>query len=391
MAILVVCAASVLWTAPPAVAVAIVQLPLTEPANLVFSWAGGAIISGGAHYSYEHVIVQPFSVTPGGPGDEVVAATVGPNGIPWIVSSARNGAGLSPQIDELTASGPSLRYSYPSSARLPTSIALGEDGDLWLTGAAEDLERYAPGGSMTSFPADSPTEVVAGPDGSLWFTDEVGGIVGRINTKGEVTTYPLSGGASVFAAQAGPFGIAVGPEGALWVAEQNLGRIARLTPSGELWEIPIPLPANLPSGPWWRAEPRYLAAGEEGDMWFTDPGTESIGRISPSGEITEYRIPPAPKSDYLPGDEGHPVPNHIAAVPGGLLFSETDAKALGFIEPAAAPIPETPPVTAARLGFSSRGARGCLRCVERCGPATRHARRSGTPKRSCRVPTALRR
>ena len=68
-------------------------------------------------------------------------------------------------------------------------------------------------------------------------------------------------------------------------------------------------------------------------MWFTDPGSESVGRVTPSGEITEYRIPLPPKGDYRTGTEGYLVPSHIVAVPGGLVFTEDDAKALGLIEP----------------------------------------------------------
>ena len=37
----------------------------------------------------------------------------------------------------------------------------------------------------------------------------------------------------------------------------------------------------------------------------------------------------------------------------------------------------------ASLSSAGRGTGGCLRCVERCWPTRRHARRSETPKRAC--------
>src|SRR5580692_337077 len=64
---------------PPAMAVSIIQLPLpstSAPASLVFSWPGGIIISGNSStYAYEHVTVQPFTLTPGPSGDEIRAVT----------------------------------------------------------------------------------------------------------------------------------------------------------------------------------------------------------------------------------------------------------------------------------------------------------------------------
>jgi virginiamycin B lyase len=222
--------------------------------------------------------------------------------------------------------------------------------------------------------------MVAGLDGSLWFTDGTENTIGRINTKGEVTTYPLSGGASVFETPAEPEGIAVGPEGALWITEQNLGRIGRLMLSGELREFSIPLPSGLPPGLSWQADPRYIAAGAEGDMWFTDPGTESVGRVAPSGEITEYRIPLPPKGDYRTGIEGYLVPNRIAAIPGGLLFTEDDARALGFIEPFAPSPPEAYSTTRTSLHLSKATHKRI--CAATHG-SKRHAHRTGHKKAAC--------
>ncbi len=349
-------ATSALWKATPAIAVAIVQLPFpstSEPANLVFTWSGGTIISGGPTYAYERVTVQPFALTPGPRGAEVVAATEGQNGIPWYVSMVKPETHVLPTLDELAPSGPVVHDTYPAGSDIPRAIALGADGDFWLA-EGNSIERYKPGGGLESFPVNAPIDMVAGPEGDVWFTDLEGSTVGRIDTKGEVTIYPLSGADNVFETPAGPLGIVVGADGALWVAEQAAGRIARLTPSGELREFSIPTPPStgFPSGLEWRAEPRYLALGAEGDIWFTDPGTESVGRVTPAGEVTEYRIPPAPKGDYRAGAEGYLVPNHIAAVPGGLLFSESDAKALGFIEPAASPPIEANSTVAAATRIS---------------------------------------
>ena len=50
------------------------------------------------------------------------------------------------------------------------------------------------------------------------------------------------------------------------------GLIGRITPSGLIAEFPIP---GAKSRPW------GIAAGPDGDLWFTDPGKGKIGRITP--------------------------------------------------------------------------------------------------------------
>ena len=212
---------------------------------------------------------------------------------------------------------------------------------VWV-GFGGSISRYVLGGGITSTAAWATTDMVGGIGDYTWVSNGEGSRIERDSTSGEVTTYPLSGGAGPFSGTpAGPLGIALGSEGSLWIAEQNIGRIGRLTASGDLQEFPIPLPPGLPPPRWWRAEPRYLAEGSEGDMWFTDPGTESVGRVTPTGEITEYRIPPAPSNASAIAGAAL-VPNEITAVPGGLLFSESGVKALGFIEPSASAPPERP-------------------------------------------------
>ncbi len=53
-----------------------------------------------------------------------------------------------------------------------------------------------------------------------------------------------------------------------------------------------------------------IAAGSNGDIWFTDPGTPAIGRISAAGNVTEFR------TGLTPGA----VPFVIAAAPDGSMW-----------------------------------------------------------------------
>ena len=78
-----------------------------------------------------------------------------------------------------------------------------------------------------------------------------------------------------------PSAIAAGPDGNLWFTDEGkTGAIGRITPAGAI----IELSAGLNS----ESQPYGIAAGPEGDLWFTDRGTtKAIGRITPSGAITE--------------------------------------------------------------------------------------------------------
>ncbi|HEV2237574.1 MAG TPA: Virginiamycin B lyase, partial [Ktedonobacterales bacterium] len=67
-----------------------------------------------------------------------------------------------------------------------------------------------------------------GPDGALWFTTP--DAIGRITLSGTITYFPLP--MTIGDAQ----GITSGPDGALWFAEVTGDAIGRLTPSGQFSE-----------------------------------------------------------------------------------------------------------------------------------------------------------
>ena len=125
-----------------------------------------------------------------------------------------------------------------------------------------------------------------------------------------MTEFPL------LTAGRGPSAIAAGPDGNVWFAESTgPGGIGRITPSGTITEFTSGL-----SGP---AE--GITLGPDGNLWFTEPAKEKIGRITPSGTITEFSIPP--------GSLGSAKPAQIAAGrDGNLWFTVTSGQgAIGRI------------------------------------------------------------
>jgi streptogramin lyase len=104
--------------------------------------------------------------------------------------------------------------------------------------------------------------------------------------------------------RARPTGIAAGPDGNLWFTEFNANQIGQITPAGVVNEFAIPT-AN--SGP------EEITAGPDGNMWFTESGAGQIGQITPAGTITEFPTP------------SQTVPHDITAGPDGNLWYTTNS------------------------------------------------------------------
>jgi|RhiMethySRZTD1v2_1073278.scaffolds.fasta_scaffold06563_9 streptogramin lyase len=88
-------------------------------------------------------------------------------------------------------------------------------------------------------------------------------------------------------AAAHPLNIAAGPDGNVWFTEAYVNKIGRISPEGAIVEFGPTSPT-----PW------SLTAGPDGALWYTainyarSPGW--IGRINTAGEITERLLDPVP-------------------------------------------------------------------------------------------------
>src|SRR6266496_4464082 len=82
--------------------------------------------------------------------------------------------------------------------------------------------------------------------------------------------------------------------------------------ANRITEYPVPTAHSRPEG---------IAAGPDGNLWFTEGGGNKIGRITTGGAITEYPVPTA-----------YSYPWGIAAGPdGNLWFTEGDGNKIGWI------------------------------------------------------------
>ncbi len=111
-----------------------------------------------------------------------------------------------------------------------------------------------------------------------------------------------------------PIDIAAGADGNIWFTENGASTIGRMTPAGDLTEFPIPTTGSEPFG---------ITAGPDGNLWFTEYHASKIGSITPLGVITEYPLPQAGSG-----------PASITAGPdGNLWFTEYNGHRIGTITP----------------------------------------------------------
>src|SRR3954467_12232651 len=78
-----------------------------------------------------------------------------------------------------------------------------------------------------------------------------------------------------------PIGIAAGPDGNLWFTEFNAARVGRITPAGVITEYSAGISAH--------SEPLGITAGPDGNMWFTELDGQ-VGTITPAGLVHEIPV-----------------------------------------------------------------------------------------------------
>jgi len=134
--------------------------------------------------------------------------------------------------------------------------------------------------------------------------------------KGTITEFPIP------TANNSPLRITTGPDGNLWFVEGD--QIGRITPSGTITQFPFPASHSDFRGEEYGAG---ITTGPDGALWFTESGSSKIGRITTSGAITEF---PLPASQGASGNRNDPWA--ITAGPDGhLWFTEGHGNKIGRI------------------------------------------------------------
>lgn len=268
----------------------------------------------------------------------------GPDGNLWFNHTAI----LTPTgqaIGRITPNGEITEFSTGLREGADVANLVSGPGGVWFADESSTpaIGRIASSGETTEFPGLTPHEFpifygpTPGPEGNLWFSDneQKPAVVERITPDGTIERF--GAGLNPRAEYTGPF--AVGADGNVWFRVERRGlagspnpeisstSIGRVTPSGKIDEFDDCL-RPMPS----YAGPNFLTLGPDRNIWFTTwasgesahatlNSTPSIGRITPSGEITEFRLGLHPSSQ----------PYGLVSAGGRLWF--TDGGAIGMIVP----------------------------------------------------------
>ena len=157
-----------------------------------------------------------------------------------------------------------------------------------------------PVGTITEYPVASGgglNRITSGPDGNIWFTESGINKIARMTPAGSATPGVVTEFA-IPTPDSGPIDITTGPDGALWFTE-FVGTIGRITTSGQITEYRIaPLRNNGTSLKKDRAFAFGITSGPDGALWFivnccapSGQPDSSIGRITTTGEITLFPVP----------------------------------------------------------------------------------------------------
>lgn len=281
--------------------------------------------------------------------------TIGPDNAVWFTADG-NGADVNPlgcmevalaRISPAASAGTTADVVACPGARehgekFQSGIVAGPGGDIWMVdqnggGLGTDGSQYqqiALNGSIllqhnlpapcTVFGGFDPyiaTGITLGHDGALYVVagSPCGAFPGliessaviRISAGGAVTNvFPLPDAVR----------IAAGSDGNVWVTQNgSTNAIGRITPTGSITEFPIPTP---------NAQPLGIASGNDGAIWFTETASSKIGRITTAGVMTEYATPTANATPYgIASLAGACGPGH-----GLVWFTESSANKIGMIQ-----------------------------------------------------------
>jgi virginiamycin B lyase len=164
------------------------------------------------------------------------------------------------------------------------------------------------------FPNSGAFALTPGPSGSVWFTGYPNGNIGRLLADGTVNSFsPRVDTAETVAA-------VEDQNGSMWVTDVNLGVVVRIDQQGHVSPFTVPPPTSTPE----LVGPYDIAATTDGALWFTDPRTRSIGKITGSDGtplIVEHRV------------RHGSVPRSIAAGPDGSLWVTLPKTGIGRVDP----------------------------------------------------------
>ena len=251
--------------------------------------------------------------------DQPGRITQGPDNNIWVLLGGAN------EIAKITPAGVKTEYNSPNLAGA-TGLTSGPDGALWATKGGAVVKVSTANPADTGFTAIaeivSAQDIVTGPDGNLWTASDNDVIKIPPAAPGSYQVF-----SNVLGAGGSARGIASGGDGHLWIVDNLEDQVERITTAGVattpftvgpgLQDVtagpgtqvgvtqPNAADTNLarisPGGPVRKTrigngtDPFGITFGSDGAYWVAQfaMGTDSLGRLTPSGQYTEpIEFPP---------------------------------------------------------------------------------------------------
>jgi virginiamycin B lyase len=258
--------------------------------------------------AYAAVATEITDPTPGATPSALAPAS---DGVTWFTDpgAGRIGrVGPTNVIQGFSANVASSPTAGPAPALTPNRIAVGPDGALWYTIQEGGIARMTTLGVVTRYTirgAGRTLGITAGPDGAMWFTRPDQGQIGRITapTDAQVTAGAVRGQVSTWSTDfsgSNPDDIVLGADNALWFTEPGSNSLGRAVPGANgptITHLTLPTAGGAPS---------RIVVGPDQRIWFSAPGTNRIGRLGDNGLPIELPVPASigTPGDVAPGTDG---------------------------------------------------------------------------------------
>lgn len=182
----------------------------------------------------------------------------------------------------LSANNVAQRVWFTDEETIPHKVGYVDAGSTHAEEFAVPCNRCDSEAAIAVLPG-----IVATDDGGAWFNYDheqgegstIASGIGHVTATGQFTLYPLPDkGHQPVPDANGHSSITVGPDGNIWFTENAGNRVGKITPSGAITEYAL-------SG---LASPSVIVRGPDGNLWFTETTSNKIARITPAGSITEF-------------------------------------------------------------------------------------------------------
>jgi virginiamycin B lyase len=167
-------------------------------------------------------------------------------------------------------------FTAPTDHGAQLQLTSGIDKSIWVTevtlGAIMKFSTKGKAEIYTTPTASSNPEAITQNGKDMWFTEWTTPCTGSINAKGEIHEYttPLGETQST--------GMAKGSDGASWFVTDYSG-IGRVTTKGKDTQNYFADDSTQPTA---------ITLGPDGNIWFIENQGDYVGKVTPSGTVTEY-------------------------------------------------------------------------------------------------------